>query len=170
MAMELTCPTCGAVVYATDQTCMSCGMALSHAQPGKGELPRVEEPPPAEVPKAPALHSPSARSRGESYRALPMVSAVPWYRETVERMDSWWNLYPWIAILLPVLAYFILPASGAPPGVIVGTMALSGLLTLGSVFWMVVDIMANQASWAWLIAFFFAYPIGFILYLLLGRD
>jgi hypothetical protein len=171
MAMELTCPNCGGSVYSTDLTCISCGKPLPHAQLGKDVLPRVEEPTPVAASPAPkAPPSPSACSRGEGYRPLPMVTGVPWYRETVERMDSWWHIYPWVAVIFPVIAWFFLPASGAPDGVLAAAIVLSGLLTLGSVFWIIVDIMANQASWGWLFAFFFAYPIGFILYLFMGRD
>ena len=154
----MKCPNCGATVFATDQTCVSCGNALTA---------------PASSPKSP-------RAAAEPSRPLPRIVerrpvSMSWTQRIVAAAGPAWEVCPRIVLglyLLGVVLYaFALgfPAVGALGVVASAVIVIFGLLYLGFWLWLVADVFANEAEWWWVLVFWFFGPLGMVAYFIWGR-
>lgn len=163
MAEKRECPQCGATVYATDDVCMSCGASLVKPQP-----------PPQEEPTA-ATAEPSRRTPTPPRRPQP-VSQVPVPSRIVGTVGAFWDIFPWIALAitaLPIILQFTSfdPTAALSQVMFIAAIGLQGVVGLALLFWIVVDVLEQQAGIWWIfIAIFGCYPIGFLVYLLTARQ
>jgi len=171
MAEERKCPHCGERVYATDDVCMSCGESLVAAQP-----PAPEQPPAA--PQAPAQPpTPAPAPRPPSSAGLPVTERI------VGSVGGFWNIFPWLALALmvglPLAATFgtvavataVGPESTLPALLYIGAISLSVLVGAALTFWVVVDVLHQQAGIWWIfIILLVCGPIGLLMYLLMARE
>ncbi len=164
MAEERKCPHCGERVYATDDVCMSCGKSLAPAaQPPAPQQPPAAPQPPAQPP------TPAPAPRPPSSAGLPVTERI------VGSVGGFWNIFPWLALAFSVLPYLMqfgvlqLPETLAL-AVMIPLGIFSGLIGLGLIFWVIVDVINQQAGIFWIPISICCSPIGLILYLLIGRQ
>ena len=163
---KVECPGCGASVYDTDIVCMSCGTTLSRTPAQSGHAPPNgpgKAPPPSAAPEAPL--APVASRRRPRIDLPP-----PLHTQIVVRIGDFWNYYPWIGLVVSAcVAWVNLAHTPGPLAIVLSLVALIWFLTYGA--WVILDVFYREADWWWIpIAILFCYPLGFIGYLLWGRE
>jgi hypothetical protein len=86
----------------------------------------------------------------------------------VTRCGRFWDVYPWIGIA----CYVVLGLANAvdlPSVITVIAVIVYVPWLLLYIGWLVCDVIANGADWWWIAIGLFCYPIGFIVYLFMGR-
>lgn len=94
---------------------------------------------------------------------------TPFYAVVVNTCGWFWDIFPWIGLVLYVT--IIWSIFGGPPPIVVLIAILALLIWFPLyIFWIICDVMTYNSGWWWVLIGTIGYPIGLFNYLWVGRN